>query len=520
MATTVEKKARIAKRGRPAKTKAQLVEKRNTLPKVDITDFTMAVKQLYCPQITKIINFLIYKELAEVYQTIPTPDYNAIEQSFYKYFKHAFTKSTMSIFHLKYYADLFVASVFLIYEDSLKEYFIDEKTESLISFDEEEKEKIANVIVSIYLEQWLKKCPELRHSILSFANYPYCFDSEINAAKENHTVDFQCQNAYAQIWGTSIPDGMSQKLRRAYEKYKVQRNYRFEQAKDELDIRNNLPANFNRSDKYHDKGVTLDIHTLCCLDLMVSGNYSILDAIGFWDINEYPVVSKKRVGLSIIDYYNFLEGLEQMHADSKWSTANKIYKRKYVEACIVIGQLEGATGIQLRLELANHICKTGKYWDNYSFEMAGELWGRSSSNMLRAILPNYYRQFHDSTRKSYAYQEPSYEILNYSKWFSLMGVPKDSRQGRIIGLKQMFKRAIIGDALALLNTFCDPATQRNWEDTDFVDAAIFFHDSYPIVPKYLEALHDVKEMLDSNDKQKEKFVSLFLSMEPIKFMHQ
>lgn len=55
---TVEKKASIAKRGRPAKTKAQLVEKRNTLPKIDITDFTMAVKQLYCPQITKIINLM------------------------------------------------------------------------------------------------------------------------------------------------------------------------------------------------------------------------------------------------------------------------------------------------------------------------------------------------------------------------------------------------------------------------------------------------------------------------------
>lgn len=517
---TVEKKASIAKRGRPAKTKAQLVEKRNTLPKVDITDFTMAVKQLYCPQITKIINFLLYKEFTETYRPIPTPDYNAIEKAFHKYFKQAFTKSTMSIFHLKYYADLFVASVFSIYEDSLKENFIDEETKSFISFDEEEKAEIANVIVSTYLEQWLKKCPELRHSILSFANNPYCFNSEIEAVKENHSVDNQCQNAYAKIWGSSIADGMVQKIGRAYEKYKIQRKYRFEQAKDESDIRNNLPANFHRSDKYHDKGITLDIHTLCCLDLMVSGHYSILDAIGYWDINECPVVSKKQVGLSIIDYYNFLERLEQIYANSKRSTANKIYIRKYVEACIVIGQLEGATGIQLRLELANYICKTGKFWDNSSFEMAGELWGRSSNNLLRSILPDYYRQFHNSTRKRYSYQEPSYEILNYSKWFSLMEVQKDSQEGCLIGLKQMFKRAIIGDALFLLNKFCNPVTQRNWEDTDFMDAAKFFHESYPIASKYLEALLDVKEMLDSNDKQKEKFVSLFLSMEPRKFMHQ
>ena len=517
---TVEKKTRVSKRGRPAKTKAQLVEKRNTPPKVDITDFTMAVKQLYCPQITKIINFLIYKEFAEAYQTIPTPDYNAIEQSFHKYFKHAFTKSTMSIFHLKYYADLFVASVFSIYENSLKENFIDEETESFISFDGEEKAEITNVIVSMYLEQWLKKCPELRHTILSFAEYPYCFNSEIEAVNENHTVEDQCQNAYAIIWGSSIADGMVQKLGRAYEKYKMQRKYRFEQAKDESDIRNNLPANFSRNDKYHDKGVTLDIHTLCCLDLMVNGNYSILDAIGYWDKDEYPYVSKKRVALSIIDYCNFLEGLEHMYADSKRSTVNKIYIRKYVEACIVIGQLEGATGIQLRLELANHICKTGKYWDNTSFEMAGELWGRSANNMLRAILPNYYRQYHNSTRKRYAYQEPSYEILNYSKWFPLIGVPKNSLQGYILGLKQMFKRAIIGDALFLLNKFCNPVTQRNWEDTDFMDAAKFFHESYPIAPKYLEALQDIKEILDSNDKQKERFLSLFISMEPREFMHQ
>lgn len=517
---TVEKKASIAKRGRPAKSKAQLVEKRNTLPKVDITDFTMAVKQLYCPQITKIINFLLYKEFTETYRPIPTPDYNAIEKAFHKYFKQSFTKSTMSIFHLKYFADLFVASVFSIYEDSLKENFIDEETKSFISFDEEEKSEIANVIVSMYLEQWLKKCPELRHTIYSFAHYPYCFNSEIGTAKENRTAKDLSNNTSEIIWRQNVSDTMNQKLVRAYEKYKMQRNYRFEQAKDESDIRNNFPANFHRSDKYHNKGITLDIHTLCFLDLMVSGNYSILDDIGYWDRDESPVVRKKRVALSIIDYCNFLEGLEQMYADNIWSTDNKIYIRKYVEACIVIGQLEGAAGIQLRLELANHICKTGKCWDNLSFEMAGELWGRSSNNMLRAILPDYYRLFQNSTRKSYAYQEPSYEILNYSKWFPLMGVPKDSRQGYILGLKQMFKRAIIGDALTLLNTFCDPATQRNWEDTDFMDAAKFFHESYPIASKYLEALQDVKKLLDSNDKQKEKFVSLFLSMEPRKFMHQ
>lgn len=301
----VEKKASIAKQGRPAKTKAQLVEKRNTLPKVDITDFTMAVKQLYSPQTTMIINFTLYNESTEAYLAIPTPDYNAIEKVFHKYFKQAFTKSTMSIFHLKYFADLFVASVFSIYEDSLKENFIDEETKSFISFDEEEKAEIANAIVSTYLEQWLKKCPELRHSILSFAEYPYCFNSEINAVNENCTVDNQCQNAYAKIWGSTIADGMVQKLGRAYEKYKMQRNYRFDQAKDESDLRNNLPANFTRSDKYHDKGVTLDIHTLCCLDLMVSGNYSILDVIGYWDKDKYPYVSKKELHCLLLTIITF-----------------------------------------------------------------------------------------------------------------------------------------------------------------------------------------------------------------------
>lgn len=212
-------------------------------------------------------------------------------------------------------------------------------------------------------------------------------------------------------------------------------------------------------------------------------------------------------------------GLEQMYADNKWSTANIIYMRKYVEACIVIGQLEGATGIQLRIELANHICKTGKCWDIFSFEMAGELWGRSSNNGLRAIQPKYYLP-HNKSSKSYVYQEPSYENLNYSKWFDLIGVSKYSRQGRLTGLKQMFKRAVIGDALTLLNSRCPPSKQRNWEDTDFLDAAIFFHENYPIAQKYLEAVQDVKEMLDTHDQQKEKFVSLFLSMEPRKFMHQ
>jgi len=511
------------KKGRPAKTEQQLLAERENIGNIDGAELQSIVKWLYRPVITRVVNCTVngFPPLP-FHNNLTDEEISQVKQKLEQSLGDIFEKSTMSIPRLKLYARLFVDAVFEDYEILLKMAFVEGIEQTLVWFDEEEKNIIANTIVYIYLEEWLRSCSALRQTIPSFSLYPYCFKSEIKTAKDRPYEDSLGLIAESAIWGLETNADIPKKLRDAYIiKYTKQHKNRFDQAKEEQDYKSNLPAQIKNPGKTHKKrGTTLNIQTLTLLDLISQKSYSILDLVGFYD---YGVPSKnfgaKTLIKSAVDYRNYLQYVRGLYEKKDTFESSELIIRKYVSQCFVIGKIERSAGIQLRLSLANYLYQHSPEGHKFSFELAGELWGRSRYNCFRVALPIHYSTDPNLAQRTvYSYQESSFETYNYKKWFRYQHESRNSPTAGLISLRQMFKSAIIGDAFTILTSMRDPGSQRDWEQSDFYDAAAFLHDSYPFIANYLKELQGIEEISCAPAQEQKKFFAFFVATDPGRMM--
>lgn len=367
----------------------------------------------------------------------------------------------------------------------------------LVWMDETDCSLLANTATAVYLERWMETDENLHENIHSFALHDLShYKTEI---KPEDDRDINQTNDYLNLW-------------RAY----ANKYTRLFMLRTKQELKENTEPTVEPDITEHQR--PLDIITLTWCSAWDKGYLSILDALIFQKLllnraSKRNTQQNKAIAVKLQEYRRFLTDLEDFYSKLQIEREKNESEKKdfstavaYTAYCILLQKVERSSHIQLAIDMAhyaleNHVEITdaepnisAAYWARYL--NSGEMLFDSINCMEDPELiqqvaeqcmntsPIQISEISKISRK-YNQINEQLNVLNYKKAITAMYHTQQEYVNEECWA-EMMRRCALMDLLMLIYTVFPVDDRKSWEDQDFIDAADFFHNDYPLVGTYLK----------------------------------
>ncbi len=331
-------------------------------------------------------------------------------------------------------------------------------------FTEEEILHMAAAATAYYLEGWLEHDPKHQLTLYAFEKYGY--------GDNNPDSRFECQKKFA----------------RQYKKLR-----QLEKIKEDQDRKYHLAPSGKTTQ--NEKVTRLDYLDLAWIAACRDGSLKMDDLVVFKKHMLRHRSNNDELNISMqAAYENYTAYLEYLHDLSTKIDDNlspgKV--KEFVAKCLMLNKVERDHRFQLIAGIS------WEYMNRFGPllvvpkgipEVANITWAPCTNNDGGLF---EFSKMDRATNKSYNFVQMSVDLVYYQQQISALFQTPVEKQEELAS-KETLRRAAIWDVITVLFCVCPLENMRSWEDSDFVAAAKFLRDQYPLVDAFLEIVPPIKD---------------------------
>lgn len=330
----------------------------------------------------------------------------------------------------------------------------------ILPLSKEEIKRLQNLAVAVYLKYWLQYDENAKVTIADYVQFGF---SSQNEKKETIThKDF------------STPE-------------RSLRNHRNKK----IEMLNEVKRQAQKENRPYtivadgiEKNYAFPFETIAYIDLSTQG-YLALENLAFRRKETMKSTADKKANTALISAYSdLMRPIEKLDTDYESIIKSLQFCRQYVVYCMFLHGWECANRFMLAANIAELLGENDLLMLYENDKNLGE--GTKYNKSLRFFgryLARDYRLFKRDS--GYSQEDYPFDILNYT--YALNTIRNEETADNIAALdREEYLRTVFVDILTILAELYPFESNRSWTDTDFVDAATFFYNDYPIVKSFLD----------------------------------
>ncbi len=332
-----------------------------------------------------------------------------------------------------------------------------------LSITDKDIQWVSTVATAVFLENWLENDLSARQTIYGFTQSPFIPRNENTQGND--------------LWADT---DFAISLGRARDKHEIMLHRRQEQIEDDnICVSNTLSS---RAKSINERSRTYNFIDLCIFDMWATnGQLSLLDFLFFqWPIDapQLDFWWEKNLKDCYRKYYDNLSRINQLFQTAEGMAAPETsICRQYVASCMAIRKIEQASRISLIYSLSQSTFFEKMDFDENGYYTA-TYWGRYPALDISII------QLNPTGIGNKVIEDCPHDVCNYAEniedAFGSSSKAKDAK-----AQKHRALRAILHDLLMVLHTLYPNSEMPHWEDIDYLNAAYFYRNTYPVVEELL-----------------------------------
>lgn len=329
----------------------------------------------------------------------------------------------------------------------------------ILPLSEEEINQLQNLAVAVYLKYWLQHDENAKVTIADYVQYGFSLQNE---KKETITYkDFSTQERSLRNHRNKKIEMLNEVKRQAQ---KENRPYTI--------VADGIEKNY-----------AFPFETIAYIDLSTQG-YLSLENLAFRRLEIMKSTNDKNKNTALIKAYRDLRFLlEILNKDYESIIKEPQDCRKYVVFCMFLHGWECANRFVLAAKIAELLGENDLLMLYENDKNLGE--GIKYNKSLRFFgryLASDYRLF--KRESGYSQEDYPFDILNYT--YALNTIRNEETADNMAALaREEYLRTVFVDILTILAELYPFKSNRSWTETDFLNAATFFYNDYPIVKSFL-----------------------------------
>lgn len=327
--------------------------------------------------------------------------------------------------------------------------------------DPKEIERLQNIAVVVYLRYWLQYDEKARVTIPAYVRYG--FSSSRRKIASNIYDVFPTQERSFRNHKKKIMEMFSEVKRQAQ---KENRPY--------TPIADGIGRNY-----------AFPFEIMAYIDISTQG-YLSLENLAFRRQETMKSTANKKANTALIRAYNDLMlFLEKLDTDCESIIKDPQICRQYVVYCMFLHGWECANRFMLAAKVAEFLDNNdllSLYENDKNSE--GSIKYNKSLRFFGRYVANEHKLFERKSR--YVQEDYPFDVLNYTHALNVIHGEETTDNISAI-TREEYLRTVFVDILTVLTQIYPFESNRSWTDTDFINAAKFFYNDYPI----LKTFHDV-----------------------------